>query len=74
MNMIFTHPYSGFGPGLVNKNYYKNIYVDPKLPFITDADGIKVNVLPNGVKIKKYRAGLFLKSKQLITEFKTILF
>tara|TARA_Y100000814_G_scaffold292108_1_gene269945 strand:+ start:1371 stop:2639 length:1269 start_codon:yes stop_codon:yes gene_type:complete len=55
MNMIFTHPYSGFGPGLVKKNYYKNIYVDPKLPFITDADGIKVNVLPNGVKIKKYR-------------------
>ena len=58
LNMIFSNPLTGFGPGLVKKNYHKNIYVDPKLPFVKDSDGIEVNVLPNGVKIKKYRGHL----------------
>tara|TARA_A100001037_G_C15153857_1_gene641885 strand:+ start:11013 stop:12266 length:1254 start_codon:yes stop_codon:yes gene_type:complete len=58
IKMMFTKPLTGFGPGLVKENYYKNIYLDPKLSYITDSDGIKVNVLPNGVKIKKYRGHL----------------
>ena len=58
LNMIFSNPLFGFGPGLVKKNYYKNIYIDPKLPSVKDSDGIRVNVLPNGVKIKKYRGHL----------------
>ncbi|MED5580163.1 MAG: O-antigen ligase family protein [Nitrospinota bacterium] len=56
--MILSNPFLGFGPGLVKKNYYKNIYVDPNLPTVIGSDGIKVNVLPDGVEIKKYRGHL----------------